>query len=243
MSKAKTKPHCAIVLCHPRAKSFCAALAERVRASAEKAGYSTIVRDLYSIGFDPILHARDIALNLGGNRPAPDVEQEIQLLGKPQVIVIVYPIWFGSPPGLLKGYIERVLGAGFGGPGTVPLAAGPRPRLLLTIATSGASKEWIDRKGIAASAGRLFGAYLAGALDIPRAEHIAIDNVIPTMSAVRAGPAIAKVEEGVRKALALPKPAPRKVKGEWNTLPDPTESEEWIAPTAAKRSRPSTAAA
>jgi len=83
---------------------------------------------------------------------------------------------------MLKGYVERVLGAGFAGPGSIPAAAGPRPKLLLTIATSGATSAWIEKKGIAASAGRLFGAYLAGALAIPKAEHIAIDNVIPTMS-------------------------------------------------------------
>lgn len=216
------KPRCAVIVCHPRIDSFCHALAEEARAVAEDAGFEPVVRDLYAMAFDPQLHARDIALHEGGGRPAPDVEQELQLLDNPAVIVMVYPIWFGSPPGLLKGYIERVLGAGFAGPGTVPLPASRRPRLLLTIATSGSSAEWLAQKGVAASAGRTFGAYLAGALHIPRAEHIAIDNVLPTMLAPRAAAGIRKVREEVAAALGKLDPATGKTVPHWQTLPSPT---------------------
>jgi len=201
MTNSNGKPRCAIVLCHPRSDSFCAAVAARAEQAAQAAGYETIHRDLYGIAFDPVMHERDIGLHHGGGNPAADVALEVTLLGDPQLVVLVYPIWFGSAPALLKGYIERVLGAGFAGPGSVPLPAGPRPELLVTIATSGSTADWIEEKGIAASAGSIFGAYLAGALAIANAEHIAVDNVIPTMSPARGAAALDRVEQSLRAIL------------------------------------------
>ncbi len=220
MSPPKVK-RCVIVLCHPRADSFAASVAARVKSTAETSGYKTIMRDLYGMAFDPVLHARDIALQEGGSRPAPDVEQEIAILDKPEVVILVYPIWFGSPPSMLKGYVERVLGAGFAGPGTVPSAALPRPKLLLTIATSGATSAWIKNKGIAASAGALFGIYLVGALQISLAEHIAVDNIIPTMSQARGEAALERVEQAVRDVLAGRALVMPTIDAAWDTLPHP----------------------
>lgn len=202
MKTEQAKPRCAIVLCHPRSDSFCASVAARVEEVVRSAGYESFLRDLYSMRFDPVLHARDIAVHEGGRSLSPDVEMEVSLLGNPQIMILVYPIWFGSPPAVLKGYIERVLGAGFAGPGTVPTPAGPSPELLVTIATSGAKAEWIEKRGIAASAGRVFGAYLSAALAIPHAEHIAVDNVIPTMSLKRGSDALDKVERTLRELLS-----------------------------------------
>jgi NAD(P)H dehydrogenase (quinone) len=221
MNAAKNQ-RCAIIVCHPRIDSYCHALAEQARGVAEAAGFEPVMRELYSMGFDAQLHARDIALHEGGARPAADVEQELQLLDNPAVIVMVYPIWFGSPPGLLKGYIERVLGAGFAGPGTVPVLASRRPQLLVTIATSGASSEWLAQKGVAASAGRTFGTYLAGALHIPRAEHIAIDNVLPNMPETRARAGLRKASERLAAAQVRLAPPDGKTPPHWQTLPSPT---------------------
>jgi NAD(P)H dehydrogenase (quinone) len=228
--RAQADRRCAIVLCHPRSDSFCAKVAEQAESAAKDAGFSTIVRDLYGMAFDPVAKARDLALNDAGGRPAADVEQEVLLLNHPQVVVLVYPIWFGSPPAMLKGYVERVLGAGFAGPGTVAIAAGPRPRLLLTIAVSGARLAWIERKGIAASAGRVFGEYLASALVIPRAEHLAIDNVVPAMPQARGVTMLAKIRRDVQAILAGLDRAAAPAAAEtvrvatvkrWDTLPHP----------------------
>lgn len=200
MTTTTKAPRCAIVLCHPRPDSFCAAIATRAEQVARAAGFQAFKRDLYGMAFDPVMHARDIGDPRGGGQ-SRDVAQEVALLGDPKVIVLVYPIWFGSAPSLLKGYIERVLGAGFAGPGSVPVRMGPSPDLLVTIATSGATSDWIEKKGIAASAGSIFGAYLAGALAIPRAEHIAIDNVIPTMSSARGTAELDAMEQSLRRFL------------------------------------------
>lgn len=193
-------PRCAIVLCHPRPESFCAAVAKHAEQVARDAGFEAFTRDLYAMSFDPVMQTRDIGDPRGGGQ-SRDVAQEVALLGDLRITILVYPIWFGSPPALIKGYIERVLGSGFAGPGTVPVRMGPSPDLLVTIATSGATADWIDQKGIAASAGRIFGAYLAGALGIQRAEHIAIDNIIPTMTAARGAAKLDTMASSLRQIL------------------------------------------
>jgi NAD(P)H dehydrogenase (quinone) len=59
------------------------------------------------MNFDPVLRRGERK-----GRPARDVDQEWALLGKVDVYVLVYPIWFGAPPAMLRGYIDRVFGAG-----------------------------------------------------------------------------------------------------------------------------------
>lgn len=200
MTTTSKAPRCAIVLCHPRTDSFCAAVARRAEEVAREAGFAVFDRDLYRMAFDPVMQERDIGDPRGGGQ-SRDVAREVALLSDPEAIVLVYPIWFGSAPALLKGYIERVLGSGFAGPGSVPVRMGPSPDLLVTVATSGATSDWIENKGIAASAGSIFGAYLAGALAIPRAEHIAIDNVIPNMSSARGTAALDEMARSLGEIL------------------------------------------
>src|SRR3546814_7749880 len=48
-----------------------------------------------------------------GFQSLPDVAEEVRLISGASVFVLIYPIWFGTPPAMLKGYVERVLGTGF----------------------------------------------------------------------------------------------------------------------------------
>lgn len=97
-----------IVLSHPEQESFNASVASAYCAAARETGDKAIVRDLYSMGFDPVLRSIE--------RPGPDfrrlsdVEQELEIIANADVFVLVYPLWFGTPPAMLKGYVERVLG-------------------------------------------------------------------------------------------------------------------------------------
>src|SRR5690606_5290183 len=61
--------------------------------------------------------------------------------------------WFGTPPAILKGYIDRVFGAGrevgFGGEGgTRELLAGKR---LVSLTSSGTMRAWLSEKGVLGS--------------------------------------------------------------------------------------------
>ena len=99
---AKTYKH-AIIACHPDEKSFTLAVANRYAEAVRAHGHEAIIRDLYRMKFNPVLKSAERR-----GRPAKDVEKEWGTLGKVDVFVLVYPIWFGTPPAMLKGYIDRV---------------------------------------------------------------------------------------------------------------------------------------
>jgi NAD(P)H dehydrogenase (quinone) len=102
----------AVILCHPEPDSFNAAIAAQYCAAVEKHGQKAVLRDLYRLNFDPVLRAGEQP-GAAGFLPAPDVARELEAIAGAAVLVFVYPIWFGTPPAMLKGYVDRVLGSEF----------------------------------------------------------------------------------------------------------------------------------
>ena len=100
-----------VIVAHPEAESFTMAVAQRYCAAVTAQGQEAVLRDLYRIGFDPVLKADERAPG-AGFQPRPDVAVELDQLAGSAAFVLIYPIWFGTPPAIIKGYVERVLGAG-----------------------------------------------------------------------------------------------------------------------------------
>ncbi len=101
-----------IVYAHPNPKSFCHTILETVSGKLKSAGNEIVVRDLYRLKFDPILGPDDfVALAKGG--AASDVKKEQDHIIWAEKIVFIYPLWWGSVPAILKGYIDRVYSLGF----------------------------------------------------------------------------------------------------------------------------------
>lgn len=67
------------------------------------------LRDLYAEGFDPILPAAEIPR--GAVLP-PDVQRHCDQLAGADGLVIVHPNWWGQPPAVLKGWVDRVIRPG-----------------------------------------------------------------------------------------------------------------------------------
>src|SRR5262245_36806035 len=101
-----------IILAHPNRASFNASVAESYAREAARSGDEVIIRDLYRLGFDPVLKAEEVPSN-EGLRVGPEVLREREFLRCADVVVLVYPLWLNTPPAMLKGYLERVLGLGF----------------------------------------------------------------------------------------------------------------------------------
>lgn len=95
-----------IVLAHPDPKSFNHALARGVAGELRARGHRVTVRDLYADGFDPVLPAAEAAR---GARVPAAVARQIRALARADGLVIVHPNWWGQPPAILKGWIDRVL--------------------------------------------------------------------------------------------------------------------------------------
>jgi len=167
-----------IVLAHPNPKSFNATVAEYYRRAVEESGQEAIVRDLYALRFDPVL--KDV------ERPgpelmeaSPDVRAELDIVAGTDVLVLVYPIWFGMPPAMMKGYIDRVLGyavtpravQGRHGNG---LLAGTR---LVSITTSGAREPWLAEQGQEMSL-RTLDSYLEHGFAMKSSEHLHFGGIV-----------------------------------------------------------------
>ncbi|MGH4124630.1 MAG: NAD(P)H-dependent oxidoreductase [Clostridium sp.] len=101
-----------VVFAHPNSKSFGKSIVDAVvNASVEK-GANVRVRDLYEIGFDPILKPADFEAFQSGKVP-DDILAEQEHIKWADVITFVYPVWWTSFPAMLKGYVDRVFSYGF----------------------------------------------------------------------------------------------------------------------------------
>jgi NAD(P)H dehydrogenase (quinone) len=95
-----------IILAHPNPGSFNHAIANAAAQALWSCGHQVALRDLYQEKFDPCLPIGEL-----GRAPqlSPALTQhghEIQNAGG---IIIVHPNWWGTPPAILKGWIDRVL--------------------------------------------------------------------------------------------------------------------------------------
>jgi NAD(P)H dehydrogenase (quinone) len=94
-----------VVLAHPNPASFNAAIAQTVVQTLAGGGHEVIFHDLYGEQFDPVLPAREV--NKEATLPAV-IEQQCAELVAAAGIIIIHPSWWGQPPGILKGWLDRV---------------------------------------------------------------------------------------------------------------------------------------
>jgi putative NADPH-quinone reductase len=72
--------------------------------------HKTFFHDLYVEHFDPVVPHAEIA----DDSLLPElVKQHINELKQANGIVIIHPNWWGTPPAILKGWVDRVLRSGF----------------------------------------------------------------------------------------------------------------------------------
>ena len=98
-----------VILAHPDETSFNHAIAAETCKTLKKNGHTPIFHDLYKEDFDPRLPGEEIPRNVD----LPDeIAQHCDEIAIVDGIVIVHPNWWGMPPALLKGWIDRVIRPG-----------------------------------------------------------------------------------------------------------------------------------
>ncbi|WP_454696305.1 NAD(P)H-dependent oxidoreductase [Achromobacter aegrifaciens] len=107
--------HALIVVAHPDPASLTHAVSARIAEgiSASSPQHSFELADLAAEGFDPRFTQPDIALLLKKGEPLPEVAAEHARLNRADALVLVYPVYWWSFPGLLKGWIDRVFTQGW----------------------------------------------------------------------------------------------------------------------------------
>ena len=98
-----------VILAHPDDGSFNHAIARTAVEQLESNGHEVFFHDLYKERFDPMLTKEEIPE--GAHVPEPIVShcrEIVQATG----IVVVHPNWWGQPPAVLKGWVDRVFRPG-----------------------------------------------------------------------------------------------------------------------------------
>jgi NAD(P)H dehydrogenase (quinone) len=98
-----------VILAHPDRGSFNHAIAQSAVERIEKNGHGVYFHDLYDEDFDPLLTGEEINRDVSLPRAIREHCEEIR---EAEGIIIVHPNWWGQPPAILKGWIDRVIRPG-----------------------------------------------------------------------------------------------------------------------------------
>ncbi len=125
-----------IILGHPDPDSLCGMLAACYREGAVESEAEIRQINIGDLDFDPVLHKgyKEVqALE-------PDLRAAQEAIRWADHLVFLYPMWWGSMPAVMKGFIDRVFIPGFGfkfstGEAYLPeqLLTGKSARLIITL--------------------------------------------------------------------------------------------------------------
>jgi putative NADPH-quinone reductase len=97
-----------VIYAHPVDESFSAAIHRTVVETLIRSGHEVRDLDLYALGFDPAMPARErIDYHTPGLNEAPVLSQ-VEDLCWAEALVFLFPTWWYGMPAILKGYLDRV---------------------------------------------------------------------------------------------------------------------------------------
>lgn len=117
-----------IVVAHPEPTSFNHGLAQAAAETLRACGHTVTVSDLAAEGFRADVGPADVTRRADTTRfhvqaeqahaarhdgYAADIRREQARVARADNIILQFPVWWGGPPALLKGWIDRVLSYGF----------------------------------------------------------------------------------------------------------------------------------
>lgn len=110
-----------VILAHPYEKSFNHAIYHKAIAVLEKNGVRVYAHDLYEEDFDPVMPKEEL-----GRQETKDilVKKYTEEMLESGILIFIHPNWWGQPPAILKGYIDRVFRPPYAYDETDPSEAG-----------------------------------------------------------------------------------------------------------------------
>jgi NAD(P)H dehydrogenase (quinone) len=150
-----------VVYAHPEPSSFTAALKDAAVATLMTRGHAVDVSDLHAEAFDPVAGRHDFETQADRSRFhyqteqlhasktngfAPDIVREQARVASADLMVFVFPIWWGGLPAILKGWFDRVMAYGFAYADGKRFDAGyfRGRRALMGISTGGTTERFSD---------------------------------------------------------------------------------------------------
>ena len=117
-----------VISAHDDTKSYVAALHNTALGVLERSENKVLVSDLYAQQFNSVTSLLDFKTSSGvhanymfeqqrsvntGSGFSPDLQAEMDKVSEADIIIIHFPLWWGSTPAILKGWFDRVFAMGF----------------------------------------------------------------------------------------------------------------------------------
>jgi putative NADPH-quinone reductase len=102
-----------ILLAHPWHGSFNKAIFDTVVNKLTSLNKPYQIIDLNKDGFNPVMTEKELALFSRGQFSDPLVGKYQKMLAETDELVVIFPIWWGDSPAILKGFIDKVMLKGF----------------------------------------------------------------------------------------------------------------------------------
>ncbi len=134
-----------VILGHGSNNSFSAAVADTYTQAAKSAGHAVRILRLGELQFDALLHGS----NPHQQALEPDLLAAQDSIQWAQHIAWVFPVWWGSVPALLKGFLDRTFTSGWaykfngGSSFPIPLLKGRTAHLLVPMDTPPWYYRWV----------------------------------------------------------------------------------------------------
>ena len=98
-----------LIVAHPNKNSFNHAIALAACVTLREHGHTVFFHDLYEEGFDPLMPSTELAQDAP---LPPELKRYCDELTSSDGIIVVHPNWWGQPPAILKGWVDRVVRPG-----------------------------------------------------------------------------------------------------------------------------------
>jgi len=96
-----------LILGHPKPNSFNHAIAELSVRVLQELGHEVIFHDLYQEHFDPVLPLGEDSMP---EEALPEyLRNHVRCFKEADGAVFVHPNWWGGPPAILRGWVDRVV--------------------------------------------------------------------------------------------------------------------------------------
>ena len=99
-----------LILGHPKPNSLNHAIAETSVAVLKTLGHEVIFHDLYQECFDPVMPVDEE--KLPDEKLPAYLQEHLRHFREAEGIVIIHPNWWGGPPAILRGWVDRVVRQG-----------------------------------------------------------------------------------------------------------------------------------
>jgi NAD(P)H dehydrogenase (quinone) len=102
-----------IIYSHPKTGGFCEAILEETKEVLAAKNISAEILDLYTLDYNPVLLG-DEHYTRGNKNISQQTSSFQDSIRKSDLLIFIYPIWWGTMPAILKGFFDKTFVSGFG---------------------------------------------------------------------------------------------------------------------------------